>query len=172
MIEVKEDPITKFKNECEQEIAIQGDDKEFQDLSKKWATAAVKHKYSYHFSWFGRPIIQLPTDIVAMQQIIWLSQPDVIIETGIAHGGGLIFYASLLEMMKKDGLVIGVDIDIREHNKKAIEDHPIYKLGKIKMFEGSSVSEDTLSKIKALIKPNSKVLVTLDSCHTHEHVLK
>lgn len=71
MIEVKEDPITKFKNECEQEIAIQGDDKEFQDLSKKWATAAVKHKYSYHFSWFGRPIIQLPTDIVAMQQIIW-----------------------------------------------------------------------------------------------------
>ena len=177
MQNIKEDPILKFQKECKEEIAKQGNDKEFLALSKKWSVEAIKHKYSYHFSWFGRPIIQLPTDIVAMQQIIWESRPDVIIETGIAHGGGLIFYASILEMMNmcginKESQVIGVDIDIREHNRKAIEEHPIYKLGKIKMIEGSSVSAETLSKIKSLIKPNSKVLVTLDSCHTHDHVLK
>src|SRR6185436_19937947 len=127
-----------------------------------------KAQYYYNFSWMGRPIIQYPQDMIAMQEIIWNVQPDLVIETGIAHGGSLIYYASLLELIGK-GEVLGIDIDIREHNRKEIESHPMFK--RIKMIQGSSISKETLVKVGRHVQPNSSVLVCLDSNHTHEHVL-
>jgi len=122
----------------------------------------------YEVSWLGLPIIQNPYDIVLMQELIFELQPDVIIETGIAHGGSLIFYSSLLELLSK-GKVIGVDIDIREHNRKLIEKHPLTK--RVVMIEGSSTDEKVVTKIKKLIKRKDKVLVILDSDHKKNHVL-
>jgi cephalosporin hydroxylase len=117
----------------------------------------------------GRPIIQLPHDILAMQEIIWEVKPDLIIETGIAHGGSLIMYASFLEMMGiNNGAVLGIDIDIREYNRNEIENHRLFK--RITLFEGSSISEEIVSKVNSFAKSFSKVLVILDSNHTHEHV--
>jgi cephalosporin hydroxylase len=116
----------------------------------------------------GRPIIQYPQDMLAMQEIIWNLQPDLIIETGIAHGGSLIYYASLLELIGK-GEVLGIDIDIREHNKIAIESHSMYK--RIKMIQGSSIDQDIVKRVKQFTEGKETVLVVLDSNHTHEHVL-
>jgi cephalosporin hydroxylase len=131
-------------------------------------------KYCYNFSWLGRPIIQYPQDMVAMQEIIWDVKPDMIIETGIAHGGSLIFSASMLMLLEgcgeiENGQVLGIDIDIREHNKQAIEAHPMSK--KITMFEGSSISDDMIKRVHDFAKQGKKILVFLDSNHTHEHVL-
>jgi len=131
-------------------------------------------KYSYNFSWLGRPIIQYPQDIVAMQELIWAIQPDLIIETGIAHGGSLIFSASMLELVAacggpKHGLVIGVDIDIRAHNRRAIEAHPMNR--RIRMLQGSSVDPAIVAEVAEEASRRSRVLVCLDSMHTHEHVL-
>ena len=98
-----------------------------QNLTKRWFKKASKYEYSYHFNWLGRPIIQFPQDIIAMQEIIWRVKPDLIIETGIAHGGSLIFYASMLELLGSNGKVLGIDIDIREHNRKEIENHSMFK---------------------------------------------
>jgi len=126
-------------------------------------------KYTFNFSWMGRPIIQFPQDLVAMQELIWEIKPDVIIETGIAHGGSLVFYASMLELLGK-GKVVGIDVEIREHNRQAIETHPMYN--RIEMLEGSSVSEDVVEKVSQKIKPNDVVIVCLDSKHTHDHVLE
>jgi len=127
-----------------------------------------KAKYSYNFSWMGRPIIQYPQDIIAMQEIIWDVKPDLIIETGIAHGGSIIYYASLLELIGK-GEVLGIDIDIRKHNKTEIEKHPMYK--RIKMIEGSSINPDVFARVKQHTEGKEIILVVLDSNHTHEHVL-
>jgi len=146
-----------------------GADKKLKELSTKFITDSAKYKYSYHFTWLGRPIIQYPQDIIAIQEIIWKVKPDLIIETGIAHGGSLIFSASLLELLGK-GKVIGIDIDIREHNRKEIENHSLSK--RIEMIEGSSIDEKIISKVEAIVKENDKILVILDSNHTHEHVLK
>lgn len=137
--------------------------------SSKWFVQGYNHEYSYHFKWLGRPIIQYPQDIVALQEIIWDIKPDIIIETGVARGGSLIFSASILEIIGK-GKVIGIDIDVREHNKKAIKRHTLFK--RIKILEGSSVDEKIIEKIKKFLKPKDKVIVILDSNHTHEHVLK
>jgi cephalosporin hydroxylase len=117
----------------------------------------------------GRPIIQYPQDMVAMQEIIWDIKPDLIIETGIAHGGSLIYYASLLELMGH-GEVLGIDIDIREHNKKEIESHPMFK--RIKMIQGSSIDENIVEEVKKYTSGKEKIVVCLDSNHTHDHVLK
>lgn len=117
----------------------------------------------------GRPIIQYPQDMIAMQEIIWKLQPDLIIETGIAHGGSLIYYASLLELIGK-GEILGIDIDIREHNRIEIEKHPMYK--RIKMIQGSSVTQETIDQVASIAKDKKTVLVTLDSNHTHDHVLQ
>lgn len=164
------DPVKQFKDECEAEIKSQGKDEELLKISRAWEEKSNAYKYSYHFTWLGRPIIQLPTDIIAMQEIIWKVKPNVIVETGIAHGGSAIFYASMLELLKNNGIVVSVDIDIRQHNREAIEKHPLY--GNIHMIEGSSIDEEIVAKVKSYIKPKDTVLVVLDSCHTHAHVLK
>jgi cephalosporin hydroxylase len=127
-------------------------------------TAANAHEYSYHFRWLGRPIIQYPQDIVAIQELIWEVKPELIIETGIAHGGSLIFSASMLQLLGGDGLVVGVDIEIRPHNRQAIEAHPMAK--RIKMIEASSIHEDTAAQIRALYAPlvtKGSYLVVLDT---------
>ena len=164
----KPDTIKQFESEKEKNIKKQGKDKELKKLAVKLITDSAKYKYSYNFDWLGRPIIQIPQDIVAMQEIIWEVKPDLIIETGIAHGGSLIFYASLLELIGK-GEVLGIDIDIREHNKKEIEKHKMFK--RIKMIEGSSVDETVVKQVKKIVKKHKKVMVCLDSLHTHSHVL-
>lgn len=162
-----------FKRECADEITIQGNDKALAHETREWMNQANLLKYSYHFEWLGRPIIQYPQDILAMQQIIWEVKPDLIIETGIAHGGSLIFSASMLELIATctgvEGEVLGIDIDIRPHNRKAIEDHPMYK--RISMIQGSSIAPEIIAQVKEKAKGKKRILVCLDSNHTHDHVL-
>ena len=135
-----------------------------------WVRDVSRHGYSYNFDWLGRPIIQFPQDIVAVQELIWQIKPDLIVETGIAHGGSLILSASILELLGGDGEVIGVDIEIREHNRKEIEKHATFK--RITMIEGSSTDEDIVSQVRSLAQGRQPVMVLLDSSHTHDHVLK
>ena len=139
----------------------------FAELADLWVRLGWVQKYSYGFSWLGRPIIQLPDDMLRIQEAIWQVKPDVIIETGIAHGGSLIFYSSVMEMMGK-GRVIGIDIDIRPHNREAIEAHPMAK--RITMIEGSSIAPETVEAVKALIAPQETVMLILDSNHARDHV--
>jgi cephalosporin hydroxylase len=145
-----------------------GEDKELFMLSNEIIVSAEKYKYSYLWSWMGAPIIQMPSDIIALQEVIWKHKPDVIVETGVARGGSLIFFASLLTLLGK-GKVIGVDIDIRAHNRDTIENHPMNS--RITLIQGSSISDETLINVKAEIPENSKVMVVLDSDHSKEHVL-
>jgi cephalosporin hydroxylase len=145
-------------------------DNELQRLTNHWFVKSCNHKYSYNFDWMGRPIIQFPQDMIAMQEIIWRVKPDLIIETGIAHGGSLIFYASMLELIGEQGQILGLDIDIREHNRIEIEKHKMFK--RITMIEGSSIDEEIAQQVYELAKNKQRVLVVLDSNHTHEHVLK
>jgi cephalosporin hydroxylase len=140
----------------------------FELLSQLWLKVGWNQKYVYTFSWMGRPIIQLPEDLIRIQEVIYLVQPDVIIETGIAHGGSLVFYASLLKAMN-NGRVIGIDIDIRPHNRKAIEAHNLFPL--ITLVEGSSIDPEIVERVKGMVKPGEKVLVLLDSNHSYAHVL-
>lgn len=144
-------------------------DKALSASTLKWICDTAKYKYTYNFTWLGRPIIQFPQDIIGMQEIIWEVKPDVIIETGIAHGGSIIFSASMLELIGNNGLVIGIDIDIRKHNRIEIEKHPLSK--RIIMLEGSSIDEDIFEKVKELTKNKKRIMVFLDSNHTHAHVL-
>lgn len=160
-------PIQAFVDERTQRVASNSDNKELQAAANTFNEASNKAQYSYNFSWMGRPIIQYPQDMIAMQEIIWELKPDLIIETGIAHGGSLIYYASLLELIGK-GEVLGIDIDIREHNKKEIEKHPMFK--RIKMIQGSSVDKNLVEEVKTYAAGKQTVLVCLDSNHTHEHV--
>lgn len=164
-----------FKTECEDEIARQGADASLKEATRTWMNCANAAKYSYHFEWMGRPIIQYPQDIVAMQEIIWRTQPDLIIETGIAHGGSLIFMASMLELNALCGgpanaSILGIDIDIRSHNRSAIEAHPMAR--RIEMIEGSSISEEVIARVRETARGKKRVLVSLDSNHTHDHVLR
>lgn len=161
-------PIEAFVEERKQRIEANGNNSVLKDAAKKFNDASNSNQYSYNFSWMGRPIIQYPQDMIAMQEIIWEVKPDLIIETGIAHGGSLIYYASLLELIGK-GEVLGIDIDIRAHNKAEIEKHPMYK--RIKMLEGSSISESIVEQVKTAALGKEKILVCLDSNHTYEHVL-
>jgi len=137
-------------------------------ISKIWLRCGWDNKYVYSFSWLGRPIIQLPDDLMRIQEVIYRVQPDVIIETGVAHGGSLIFYAGLCQAMGQ-GRVIGVDVEIRPHNRAAIEAHKLFPL--ITLVEGSSIAPEVLDRVRSLVKPGERVLVTLDSCHTKAHVL-
>lgn len=164
------DPISQFKKERAADIAAMAEDKELHQKSIDWMLHADKYKYTYNFSWMGRPIIKFPSDIVATQQIVWDVKPDLIIETGIAHGGSLILSASLLEMIGGEGKVLGIDIDIREHNRKEIEAHPMMK--RIEMIEGSSIADDVMDKVRAAASKAKRVMVFLDSLHSHEHVYK
>lgn len=150
---------------------IQGlkEDTDVQALSRIWLREVTRHKYAYNFTWMGRPLIQLPQDMIAMHEIIWRVRPDLIIETGVAHGGSLIYYASLLELLGNDGRVIGVDIDIREHNRIELEKHPMFK--RIDLIQGSSVDPSVADQVTRLAEGRKSVLVVLDSNHTHDHVL-
>jgi cephalosporin hydroxylase len=143
-------------------------DRAFDLLAEQWVKVGWNQRYSYTFSWFGRPIIQLPEDMVRTQEVIYRVKPDVILETGVAHGGSLIFYASLCKALGR-GRVIGIDIEIRPANRQAIEGHELAPL--ITLIEGSSTAPEIVAQAKALIKPGEKVLVLLDSNHTRQHVL-
>jgi cephalosporin hydroxylase len=161
--------IKNFFEQRKLDIDAMASDLQIRKATLDWIVATARYKYTYNYTWLGRPIIQLPPDIVAMQEIIWKVNPDLIIETGIAHGGSLIFYASILEMLNCNGLVIGVDVDIREHNRIEIEKHPLYK--RIEFIEGSSVDEHVMQRINSYAIGRQRVLVVLDSNHTHSHVL-
>jgi cephalosporin hydroxylase len=173
-----------FKNEVNNNIAGLGQDKDLQALSRIWVREVSPHKWAYNFTWMGRPAIQFPNDAWAMQELIWSIKPDLIIETGIAHGGSLMFSASMLALLDMtDAIetgttidpkiskrkVLGIDIDIRAHNRQAIEAHPLFS--RIEMIEGSSIAPETVEQVKNFAKDYKRVLVCLDSNHTHEHVL-
>ncbi len=139
----------------------------FEALSRQWVRVGWNQKYPYTFSWMGRPVIQLPEDMIRIQEVIFQVQPDVIIETGVAHGGSLIFYSSLCRALGR-GRVIGIDIEIRPHNRQAIEAHPLYD--HIELVEGSSTDPGIVANVKSRVKPGETVLVILDSNHTYAHV--
>jgi cephalosporin hydroxylase len=173
-----------FKTECEVNIAKQGSDQSLLNARNAFFNESFAHKYPYNFEFLGRPIIQYPQDMVAMQELIWEVKPDLIIETGIAHGGSLIMSASMLALLdmceaiesgtvmdpkKSKRKVLGLDIDIRQHNWEAIEAHPMSS--RIQMIQGSSISPEVIEQVKAVAKNYQRVLVCLDSNHTHDHVL-
>lgn len=178
------DPIAEFQREVQQRIESLGRDTDLQALSRVWIREITPHKWAYNFSWLGRPAIQFPNDAWALQELIWATRPDLIIETGIAHGGSLIFSASMLALLDLADAaqhgqmldpkasarrVIGLDIDIRAHNRAAIEAHPL--ASRITMIEGSSVSDGVIDQVRRLASEYGRVMVCLDSNHTHEHVL-
>jgi len=143
-------------------------DPAMQAATRDFFLRSCGYKYSYNFSWLGRPIIQYPQDLMAMQEIIWTVRPRLIVETGIAHGGSLVFYASMLELVGGESHVLGIDVEIRPHNRKALEQHPLFK--RISLIEGSSTDEAVARQVRErCVHP---VLVVLDSNHTHAHVLR
>lgn len=167
-----------------QSVAGSETNRVLQDQSLAWIRESVKHEYSYHFTWQDRPIIQYPQDIVGMQEIVWSVRPDLIIETGIAHGGSLVFSASMLALLDiaeaieagetinpaaSRRRVLGVDIDIRAHNRAAIEAHPM--ASRIQMIEGSSIAPSIVAQVQEIAFGFDRVLLCLDSMHTHDHVL-
>jgi len=173
-----------FREEVANNIEGLGKDQDLQGLSRIWIREIARHKWSYNFTWLGRPAIQFPNDAWALQEIVWSVRPDLIIETGIAHGGSLILSASLLAMLDycdavENGetvdpknpkrRVLGVDIDIRAHNRAAIEAHPM--ASRIDMIQGSSIDPEIIAKVHEAAKDFKRVLVCLDSNHTHDHVL-
>lgn len=141
----------------------------FELISQQWLKIGWNQKYSYQFTWLGRPIVQLPQDMMRVQEVIWQVKPDWIVETGVAHGGSLVYYASLCRSIGT-GRVIGIDIEIREHNRKAIECHPLSPL--ISLLEGDSNSPAIVGAVKSMVRPGESVFVILDSCHSKAHVLK
>lgn len=163
-----------FALQSAKEVIAQGADKSLVAAAREFHRRLGAHNYFFHFSCAGLPIIQAPQDILQMQELVWAVKPDLIIETGVARGGSLMLYSSLLELNAscggpQDGEVVGIDIDIREHNRKAIEEHPLYK--RISMIQGSSISPEVIAQVKALAKSKTRVMVCLDSNHTHDHVL-
>lgn len=162
-------PIEQFKTERKERIDSYSKNAELKEAAKKFNDISNRDQYSYNFSWMGRPIIQYPQDMIIMQELIWDIKPDLIIETGIAHGGSLIYYASIMELIGK-GEVLGIDIDIREHNRKEIESHPMFK--RIKMIQGSAIDKGIIDQVKKYAEGKKTVMVCLDSNHTHDHVLE
>ncbi|UXE61023.1 MAG: cephalosporin hydroxylase family protein [Woronichinia naegeliana WA131] len=174
MSKPKNNFIKEFLTEKEARIASYANDTDWHNLSLKWLVRAFEQKYMYNFSVLGRPVIQTPFEMVAMQEIIWSVQPDLIIETGIAHGGSLVFSSSMLELNAicggpQEAEVLGIDIDIRKHNREAIEAHPMFK--RISMIQGSSIAPEIIEQVTAKAEGKQKILVLLDSNHTHDHVL-
>ena len=178
------DPREQFEQERRERLQAYGQDQALQQLTHQWLQESMAKKYVYNFDWLGRPIIQYPQDMVAIQELVWRVRPDLIIETGIAHGGSLILSASMLAMLdmceaieagttidprKSKRKVIGLDIDIREHNRAAIEAHPM--ASRIQMFQGSSVDPAVVQQVRAAAQGYKNVMVFLDSMHTHAHVL-
>lgn len=141
----------------------------FEALSRWWVKVGWALRYSYAFSWMGRPIIQLPEDVLRIQEVIYAVRPDILVETGVAHGGSLILYASLFKALGK-GRVVGVDIEIRPHNRAAIEGHPLGSL--VTLLEGDSTDPDLVALVRAEVSPQDTVMVVLDSDHSRRHVLR
>lgn len=181
---MSENFVEKFQQECRENIARMGRDEVLRTLSLDWNIRTAAYKYTYNFAVLGRPIIQLPQDMVALQELIWAVKPDLIIETGIAHGGSLILSASMLalidycEAVEAGALldpaatkrrVLGIDIDIRAHNRAAIEQHPLSH--RIDMLQGSSIAPEVIAQVHAIAGRHERIMVLLDSNHTHEHVL-
>jgi cephalosporin hydroxylase len=177
-------PHEQFKQEVDENIKSLSQDHDVQALSRIWIREIGRHKWAYNFRWLGRPAIQFPNDAWAMQELIWEVKPDLIIEAGIAHGGSLIYYASLLAMLdvveavesagvidpsKTKRKVLGLDIDIRPHNRDAIERHPMRPW--IQMIQGSSIAPEVVTEVREIAKGYKRILVSLDSNHSHEHVL-
>ena len=173
-----------FVNERQQSIKSYAKDSQWRGLTDAWLLKAFEKKYMYNFEWLGRPIIQTPVDMVAIQELIWQIKPDLIIETGIAHGGSLIMSASMLALLdmcdaidsglsldpiKTQRKVVGIDIDIRDHNRRAIEAHPM--ASRIQMLQGSSVSSEVIEQVRQIAESYNRIIVFLDSNHTHDHVL-
>ena len=173
-----------LQDQREREIDAQGADQELQGLTQKWFDQSCKNNYSVHFDWMSRPIVQYPQDMIALQEIIWCVKPDLIIECGIAHGGSLVYSASILAMLDyceaaenneplnphlTTSKVLGIDIDIRSHNRAAIDAHPLKH--KIEMIEASSIEPDTIAQVKAFAANYKNIMVILDSHHSHDHVL-
>lgn len=161
------DPIHAFESEREKRIASYAADSHWKELSSQWLRHAFSKQFVYNFSWLGRPVIQSPNDLMALQELIWATKPELVVETGVAHGGSLIFYASMMQLMGA-GEVIGIDIDIRAHNRTAIESHPM--AGRIRLLEGSSTDSTIIHKVQEAAR-NKRTMVVLDSNHTHAHVL-
>lgn len=165
--------MNEFEKEVQANIDRLGEAEDMRRLGTDFLIKTAAYRYSYNFSWMGRPIIQYPQDMVAMQEIIWRVRPDLIIETGIAHGGSLVFYASILELLAVAGLsegsILGIDIDIREHNRKALEEHPMYR--RMDLIQGSSTAPDVVEQVRQRASGCKNVMVVLDSNHTHAHVL-
>ena len=160
--------VARFIAEVQQNIEGLRTDAAVKQATLDWVNAIAPHKYTYNFSWLGRPIIQFPQDLAALQEIIWDTKPDLIIETGIAHGGSLVFHASMLQLLGNDGRVLGVDIDIRDHNRAEIEAHPMFE--RIEMIQGSSIDDSTADQVRMIAGGAKRVMVVLDSNHTHAHV--
>jgi len=178
------DPVEEFDKQVQSNVRRLSADGELRELTHSWIRRTNEYGYTYNFSWLGRPIIQYPQDIVAMQELIWQVRPDLIVETGIAHGGSLIMSASMLALLDmceaiekgqridpaaSRRAVLGVDIDIRSHNRQAIESHPL--ASRIKMLQGSSVDPGMIEEVRRVCSRYERVLVCLDSNHTHQHVL-
>ena len=171
--------IKNYPTESSSKIILKNKDEEFEVnlyskegiemLSNLWIKGAAEFKLMYELTWMGRPIIQFGTDMIMLQELIWKIKPEIFIETGIAHGGSLIYTASLFELMGNNGQVIGIDVEIRAHNRVAIEAHSMYK--RIKMIEGSSISESTINDLEKLLDNGKTTMVMLDSNHSRDHVL-
>lgn len=177
-------PVHQFDQERQARLQSYAKDTSFQALSREWLQASMQRQYVYNFDWLGRPIIQYPQDMVAMQDLVWRVRPDLIIETGIAHGGSLVLSASLLAMLdmcdaiEAGGMfdprfsrrrVVGIDIDIRAHNRAAIEAHPM--ASRITMVQGSAVAPEVVAQVHDIAQGYQRVMVCLDSMHTHDHVV-
>jgi cephalosporin hydroxylase len=149
-------------------VAAMAADRELRRNADEFVLRACEHRYPYNFTWMGVPVIQFPQDLIALQELIFRARPKVIVETGVAHGGGTVFLASMLELLGGDGTVIAVDVDIRPHNRAAIESHPLSR--RIVLVEGSSVDEGVIAAVHARAR-GERTFVVLDSNHTHAHVL-
>jgi cephalosporin hydroxylase len=163
------DAAAEFRKERAERIRSFSTNEQLKGEAQGFLRASLEARYSYNFSWMGRPVIQYPQDLLALQEIIWSVQPDLIVETGIAHGGSLIFSASMLALLGGDRRVVGVDVDIRSHNRAALEEHPMFD--RITMLEGSSLDPAIVDRIGNLASRHQTVMLTLDSNHCHSHVL-
>jgi len=178
--------VNEFQRECAERIMANAKDEKLVTAGKQFVQASILPKYSFNFSWLSRPIIQYPQDMVAVQELIWQVRPDLIIETGIAHGGSLILSASMIALLDlaesiesgataidprvSKRMVLGIDLEIRAHNRTAIETHPMFS--RIHMIEGSSIAQEVIEQVCKVARRYSRIMVFLDSMHTHEHVLR
>lgn len=163
------DPIRAFHEQVERNLDHQRSDAEVRRTSAAWLRRTHELGYDYNFTWFGRPVLQLPQDLMALQELVFAIRPDRIVETGVAHGGSLVFFASLLHLLDRGGRVLGIDLDIRAHNRRELDLHPMRR--HIDLLQGSSTADSTLAEVRTAVAGSERVMVVLDSDHTEAHVL-